>query len=294
VKKLKAPLLKIATSILLISIILYKVDKPSLLKNFKLLDIRYIPFILFLLIANYVVSAIRWKKLLIYKNCETVSLSYLINLYFVGSFFNNFMPTSIGGDVFKVFKLGKRIHSKSNAFSATFMERFTGVVALVLISSASLIKLLGFGGVLLFAGFWVSAGMGFLSLKFLSIKVPKLAGIYASIIKYKHQPGVLVWAFVTSFIVQLLAIFTQYFVFKAVGVDLPLAYSLFVFPVITLASFFIPSLNGMGVQDALYMQLFEVVGVVAEVSLSVSILYHLFRLGVSLIGGVLYAVEKAD
>ena len=112
--------------------------------------------------------------------------------------------------------------------------------------------------------------------------------------QYKGKNKVLLIAFLTSFIVQFLAIFTQYFIFLALGVRLPLFYSLFVFPVITLASFFIPSLNGVGVQDALYVQLFQVVYIIPELALSASILYHLFRLGVSLIGGVLYAAGKAD
>jgi uncharacterized membrane protein YbhN (UPF0104 family) len=90
----------------------------------------------------------------------------------------------------------------------------------------------------------------------------------------------------------LLAIFTQYFIFLAMGVDLPVLYALFIFPVITLASFFIPSLNGVGVQDGLYIQLFGLVGVGSAVALSASIIYHLFRLGVSLIGGFFYAFEK--
>mgnify|MGYP000035334764 FL=1 len=78
------------------------------------------------------------------------------------------------------------------------------------------------------------------------------------------------------------------------GVNSPLDYALFIFPVITLISFFVPSLNGLGVQDALYMQLFLVVGIPAEISLSASIIYHLLRLFVSLFGGVLYALGKSD
>jgi uncharacterized membrane protein YbhN (UPF0104 family) len=128
----------------------------------------------------------------------------------------------------------------------------------------------------------------------LATKFEKLKKIYNSITLYREYKKVIFWAFITSFLIQLFAIFTQYFVFKALGVTLPLAYSLFIFPIVTLASFLIPSLNGIGVQDALYMRFFLTVGVVGPVSLSASIIYHLFRLGVSLIGGALYAVGKDD
>jgi len=294
-KNVKKLLLKICVSVILFSILLWNSDTKNLLVTIKLLDLRFIPLILLLLILNYVVSSIRWKSLLsIYENTSQVSTGYLTNLYFVGSFFNNFMPTSIGGDVFKIYKLGARINNTSHAFASTFMERFTGIVALLLISCISLINMLGVKGILLFVGFWVAVIAGFVALKALSTRFSKPAKIYAVLLQYKGKNKVLLIAFLTSFIVQFLAIFTQYFIFLALGVRLPLFYSLFVFPVITLASFFIPSLNGVGVQDALYVQLFQVVYIIPELALSASILYHLFRLGVSLIGGVLYAAGKAD
>lgn len=307
---MKKTIIKIAVSLTLFIIILTQIDTAELIQNFKKLDVMYIPLIILLLIVNYVVSSIRWKKLLIFENTEHVSIKYLINLYFVGAFFNNFMPTSVGGDVYKIYRLGKAIDSKSNAFSATFMERFTGIIALVLISYYGLIQTLDFWlsllpesmnsntsavaifKFLLFFGFWIAAIAGFLSLRILSTKITKLKGVYDSLMLYWGKHSVLIWALVTSFIVQFMGIFTQYFIFKALGVDISISYALFVLPVITIAGFFIPSLNGVGVQDGLYIQLFGAVGVASEVALSASIIYHLFRLLVSLLGGLVYVIEK--
>jgi hypothetical protein len=311
-KKAKKILLKIAVSGGLFGIIFWKVDFGEVLSNFKLLDSGYLPLLLLLLVLNYVVSSVRWKVLLIHKNSEKISLPYLTSLYFIGSFFNNFMPTSIGGDVYKFVTLGRKIKNKADAFTATFMERFTGVIALVLISYFGLVQTLDYwlaqlpesissnpNSVLLFEGFlffgfWLGALAAFMSLKFLAKKVDPAKKVYDSLMEYKGKTKVLVIAFLTSFIVQFLAIVTQYLVFTALGVDIPLNYALFIFPVITLASFFVPSLNGLGVQDALYMQLFLAVGISPEVSLIASVVYHLLRLFVSLFGGVLYALGKAD
>lgn len=293
-KKTLNLILKIVVSGALLTIIFLRVDKQQFAQSVKLLDLKFVPLIIFLLIANYVVSSYRWKSLLIHGNGEKITVKYLIYLYFTGAFFNNFMPTTMGGDVYKIYKLGKKIDNTVDAFSATFMERFTGVIALAFISVVSLVQLLGLWGVILLVGFFVGIIAGYLMLGFLSTKIKKLRKIYDSISVYRKHPKVVWQAFLTSFIIQLIAIFTQYFVFLALGQPLPIFYSLFVFPVITLAGFFIPSINGLGVQDALYMQLFQQVGVAATLSLSASIIYHLFRLGVSLIGGVFYAMGKDD
>ncbi len=303
---------KILVSTILFGIILWRIDRQAVVETLKLLDFRYVPLILLFIVLNYVFGAVRWKKLLIYENTHHITVRYLANLYFIGAFFNNFMPTSVGGDVFKFIKLGKKIDNNAHAISATFMERFTGIVALVFVSYFGLIKTLGFWvaqlpedvssnavlvwafKIVLFLGFWIVAFMSFAVLKLFARKVSFLDKLYRAIIAYKDSRNVIISAFLTSFIIQFLAIFTQYFVYKAIGIDLPLSYALFIFPVITLAGFFVPSLNGIGVQDFLYMELFRFVGVPVAVSLSASILYHLSRLSVSLIGGVLYAMGKAD
>ncbi|MFZ5424759.1 MAG: lysylphosphatidylglycerol synthase transmembrane domain-containing protein [Patescibacteria group bacterium] len=309
---MKKTIIKISISVILFGIVLFNIDKNSLITNISKMNIAYIPLLIGFLVTNYLVSSVRWKKLLIHKDSHKVSVKYLAKLYFEGAFFNNFMPTSVGGDVYKIYKLGKKLGSTAHAFSSTFMERFTGVIALVLISYVGLFTALGtfislfptditsnellltIVKVLLFAGFWVAAFAGFIGLKIISLRVNKIKKIYDALMEYRGRYAVLGWAFLTSFIVQFLAVFTQYFIFKALGVDLPLMYSLFVFPVITLASFFIPSLNGLGVQDTLYIQLFTLIGVNKELALSASILYHIFRLLVSLIGGVIYAFNKEN
>lgn len=284
--------LKVFVSAILLGVIFINLDKSEFITSISLMQRSYIPFIVILLILNYVVSSVRWKALIVQQNAQSVTLPFLTKLYFIGAFFNNFMPTSIGGDVYKIIKLGKKLNNNAAAFSATFMERFAGVLVLVLISVISLIDILKIWGVLIFIGFWLTLILGYFLIAFLSTKQTKIKKVYDALNFYNKSYKVLAFAFFSSLVVQLLAIFTQYLVFKAIGITLPLTYALSVLPLITLAGFFVPSLNGVGVQDALYMQLFSVIGIPTTLSLSASVLYHIFRLGVSLIGGIFYAFDK--
>ena len=84
-KETRNTIIKILISAILLTIIFLNVDRHALVANFKLLDSRYIPLIFFLFIANYVISSIRWKLLLVHKDSEEASVSYLTSLYFVGS-----------------------------------------------------------------------------------------------------------------------------------------------------------------------------------------------------------------
>lgn len=292
-KELLKTLLKIAVSLgLIIYLFAKKVDKEELVNNFKILDWRFIPLIFLTIIVHYIISSFRWKSLLIHENSHKVSRFYLFKLYFIGAFFNNFMPTSIGGDVYKMYRLGKKIDDQATGFSSVFTERFSGILMLFFIGLFSLSKNLGSGVFILLI--WVISGffIGMKVLELLSGKIKFLKKIYDALLVYKNHPKVLVFAMITSLLIQFLSITTQYLVFMSVGIKLPIFYCLMAFPVITLAGFFIPSINGLGVQDALYASMFSFVGVSETTAISVSIIYHMIRMAISLIGGVFYAFGK--
>src|SRR3989338_3387105 len=157
--------LKLLISILLIGVIIWKINFNQIVDTVRLVDFKIVPLVILFIALNYIISSIRWKALLIHSGGEKASVGYLTKLYFIGAFFNNFMPTSIGGDAYNDYKLGSKIGNTSDAFTATFMERFTGVVALTLISLVSLMGILGYNGVLLFLAFWAFVLVSFLVLK---------------------------------------------------------------------------------------------------------------------------------
>ncbi|MFA6982226.1 MAG: lysylphosphatidylglycerol synthase transmembrane domain-containing protein, partial [Patescibacteria group bacterium] len=188
-KKYRKAILKITVSLALLGFLFWKVDKREIIENIRLLNFAYAPLIIGFIIVHYAIGAFRWKKFLVFENCERISVKYLFYLYFVGAFFNNFMPTSVGGDAVKFLKLGEKIKSKTNAFTATFMERFTGVMALVVVSYYGLVRTLPFWvsqlpenlasngifvtlfKIFLFVGFWIGMAVAFLSMKVLSKKI---------------------------------------------------------------------------------------------------------------------------
>ena len=75
------------------------------------------------------ITAYRWKTLL---NTQDVRLSIatLSAIVLIGSFFNNFLPTSIGGDVFRTYDVSKKAEIPlGTSASIILIERFAGVVS---------------------------------------------------------------------------------------------------------------------------------------------------------------------
>ncbi|MEM9294330.1 MAG: lysylphosphatidylglycerol synthase transmembrane domain-containing protein [Planctomycetota bacterium] len=84
------------------------------------------------------ISAYKWKVLLDARGAH-FSLEELFKLYIIGQFYNNLLPSSAGGDVVRTAVLRKRCGSGEVAVSSVLMERFTGLVVLVLLSALALV-----------------------------------------------------------------------------------------------------------------------------------------------------------
>jgi uncharacterized protein (TIRG00374 family) len=84
-------------------------------------------------------GVVRWKWLL---NAQGISLPFsrIMQLTFIGNFFNIALPGAVSGDFVKVFYVGKEAKvQKTRALGSILFDRVAGLSALVLVSSGALI-----------------------------------------------------------------------------------------------------------------------------------------------------------
>ncbi len=120
---------KVFISFALIGLIFYKIDSSEWLSIIKSADISGLLLALFLVVFSVVVSALKWQILL---NCLDVQVPIrkLTISYFIGLFFNNFLPTNIGGDVVRIYDIGKHTGKKTEAAASVIVERILAGFAL--------------------------------------------------------------------------------------------------------------------------------------------------------------------
>jgi len=244
-----------------------------------------------LMCGNYFFGSKRWQVLLRAKGIKRPQKE-LLSLYFIGAFFNNFLPSSIGGDVVKAYKLGRKTSEGVESAVSVFMERFMGLLALFLISTGAMISVYKWRGLAAFIGIWVAVAFGFWLLKFIKKYHPLLKKVYNSIYAFKDSKSALGEALFWGFVVQVISIVSQYVMFLALNVKLDFVYSFFILPLINFVAFLPITFNGLGVQDGMYVYFFGNMGYDPNQILAVSLIFHVSRMVVSLIGGILYAVEK--
>lgn len=297
-------LIKVTVSLFLLGLLLYKSNLDKYLDIVQKSSPIYLLLALLVTVLSILLSAYKWQ-ILVHAQGFRVPLRNLTASYFVGLFFNNFMPTSIGGDLVRVYDLRKMIKNGPAAAASVVAERvlasFTlGLIVLcgVMLSSglAAKYKLL----VLVFVALCIVALLGILQAhrlgSFLSrfeAGLLKKAGTMIDSVRscISHKPS-LVMVLVYSLAFQFMVVAINMLIAKALGLHVPVAYALLSIPIIFAITMLPVSMNGLGVREAGYVYFFSQVGLSTEEAVAISIFFFLVVTLVSLIGGGIFALRK--
>ncbi|MBI5328377.1 MAG: flippase-like domain-containing protein [Deltaproteobacteria bacterium] len=304
-KKNLSVVMKLIVSGALLYLLFRGMDMRNFLETVRSVDSKTIISIVFIYIAVQAIAAYRWLTLL--RGSMNISFPKVLSIYFVGMFFNNFMPSMVGGDIAKGYYLYK-VSGKGGAVVASlFMDRYAGFSALVAITTVaavigyqlvkgtivplllvSLISAYIIGSLVL----WVKAFHGW-ALKILSrLKLlglnEKIDSLYKSIIRYKGVYVILSKAFMLSLIIQSAVIVSYYILSVGLGMSLPFGYFFLLIPLTTAVAMLPISLAGLGIREGAFVFLFTKVGATHAEALSLSLLWFFISVFINLIGGIEY------
>ncbi len=303
---------KIPVSLILIGWIVYKVDLAKVWEIVRHAKGGWLLAALLLHIFGYWVSGKRWKVLLAAQGVK-VPLSLTIKSYLVGTFFNQFLPTIVGGDVVRGMDTAKPCGSLTKSLTIILFERFTGIIVLLMLVSTGVLLQIGrFKEVsywpIFVLVFLVIATVIFLwkegiDLAFLERKVPfrlgkaiirKISTVLEILVQFRSHPWPLIQVIFWGLALQLLFILHYYVLSIAFSLHLRFSFFMVVIPVIFLLSMLPVSINGIGVRENLFVYFFAKVSVSPEKSLALAWMAFVMILFYALIGGVIYMVRRGE
>jgi uncharacterized protein (TIRG00374 family) len=258
------------------------------------------------------ISAYRWKILLEVKGIR-LSTNRLSNIYFIGIFFNMFLPTALGGDTARIFYLWRISGEKLEAMTSVVIERVIGFYALILICLFSILlsfkdlALLEQRGIILVICLLYLGGVvavlnsrfmrGFLAVvSLLPWKgiVSRVASFYNSLHDYLEDKKVVIKSLILSIIYQLAWIVGVMMIGIGSGMDVsPFGYFVFL-PVVMLVTMLPVSISGIGVREAAFVLLFGLGGVPASAAVLLSFLTFSMAIILGSFGGIIYALKDAS
>jgi uncharacterized membrane protein YbhN (UPF0104 family) len=298
-------LFRICVSLVLIALIfVFLVDIRMVIQKMNQAHWPYLVIAALLMIAGTALRAVRWSILLQALEIQ-VPLSQLTYLYFVGAFFNLFLPTGMGGDAIKMAMLGKYTGRVPEAIGTTLVDRATGLWVLFVLAILALpfsYSLLPFTAVSAIAGIstvgvvggFIVVGTPLLPWLGSKIRLPGQASLerfYSSVAKLGFPA--LGKACLISLIFNVMLIAFNILIALSLDVDLPLSVYILFTPIISLTLAIPISISGLGIREGAYITLFSSVGVPEETAVAMSLFsYLLTNLVVGILGGLLFAINS--
>jgi uncharacterized membrane protein YbhN (UPF0104 family) len=229
--------------------------------------------------VNVLASTWRWQLLLDAQGVH-VRRKTLLGSYLVAQFFNNFLPSNIGGDVIRIRDTARPAQSKTLATTVVLVDRGLGLMGLALVAAMSATVAASSRPATPIWPFWLWAGflacaavsapavltpVGFgRLLQPLTVFHPEWVGdriekLTAALSRFRDRPSALVGCFGGAVFVQLCILNVT---FWDLAVIVPVSFIVQMLPV---------SLNGFGVREATFAFYFTKLGLPLESALLVSL-----------------------
>ena len=271
--------------------------------------IFYLIGAIILYIAAMFVYTIRWQVLV--KGYQlNMTVSRLFKYYLMGLFFNNFLPTSIGGDIIRIHKLIQHSGKRTVGFASVLTERLMGLMSSLMIALISIVimynefeslNLLYIDLVLLFllAAFFTFIFLDrfFNSLQQLLLRITcfrfgeRMMKFFEALRLYRNNKLIFFRVFLISLIGQSMVICMTYLISMALKLDVSLGY-FFLFIPVTFLLTMLPSINGLGIRDGGFVFFLGKIGISSAASLSLSFISIIIPMMVSILGGIFFIISK--
>jgi uncharacterized membrane protein YbhN (UPF0104 family) len=300
--------LKLSVSIILLVVLFSRIDVAQLWQTARLASASWLLAAVGVFGLSTVAAAWRWNLLLKAQHVE-ITLRSLLGSFLVATYFNNFLPSNIGGDFIRISDTARYTNSKTLATTVVLMDRILGLIALVFVAAlgATAIGRLHHAAapiwpVWLWAGFLggaavttpaVFAPVGFGKLlRPLTVFHPEWVGgrietLTGALAKFGADPGALIRAFMGAILVQGALVVFYFAVSYALHLDTPFWDLAVVVPMSFVVQLLPVSVGGFGVREAFFSYYFHRIGQPIEdavllslVAQALLILFSLSGLGV--------------
>lgn len=305
-------IIKAVISALLFYYIVHDVDFGRIVESIKSADHLILVFAFFLHFIGLMLSSFRWKILLRAQKIN-IGIMYLFRSYLVATFFNHFLPSTIGGDSVRAYDSWKTGENKENALTVVILDRFLGLLTLLIFAIISIIFSPDLSTKIPGINFWVIVlSLGALILIWFIFSPPirfisnlgekdipvisKISGfinkIDNSFNKFSNKKDKIIYSILLSILLQLNVVFYYFLISESLGLGIEFIDYFLIVPLTIFITMIPISLNGIGLREnALFLFLAPFSVIKAEAVAFAWVEYGML-LVLGIIGGIVYTLRK--
>ena len=304
-------LLKIVVSAGLLYLLLGRTDLSRLWSYVRNASPAWLAIALLLYLVMILLSVWRWRVLLDAQHLD-VPAGRLLNSYLVATFFNNFLPSNIGGDVIRIRDTAGQAGSKTLATTVVLMDRGLGLLGLLAIAAAgsSIASHIGGRPPVLASMLWLALAAG-LAVSAAAVMLPggvarllsplrlihqewvgeRIGRLTGALMKFRNSPGALTTCLFGAIVVQAVLVAFYAAIVHSMGIPVSVWHLAVIVPISFVVQMAPVSLNGFGVREATFTFYFSRIGLPIESALVVSFMGAGLIILFSLSGAVAYLLR---
>jgi uncharacterized protein (TIRG00374 family) len=304
-------LVRLGVSAALLYLVLRSIDLSAFRERVASMNPAWLALALLVYAAQQMIGVWRWDRLLRAQHIE-VERKKLAESIWVSMFFNNFLPSNIGGDVVRITDTAREAGSKTLATTVVLVDRAIGLTALLVVAAVGAF-VLWLAGIYVPGSrwLWLSCIVLVLAAIFV-IAMPDFVGhllaplralnkpwvteraqrLEEAVMRFGKARGVVAGAFGAAIVVQLAIVAFYLLTAKGLSVPLPTLLGAVLIP-LSLAVQMAPiSINGFGVREAVFAFFFGRFGLPPDAAVALSLVSTGMVMGLSLVGGLLFVKRR--
>jgi len=306
-------LLKIVVSGGLLYVLLGRVDLARLWQTARTASPAWLTGALLMYAVMMCIASWRWW-LLVRTQHIVLGFGTLLTSYLIATFFNNFLPSNIGGDVIRIRDTARAAGSKTLAATIVLVDRSIGLMGLVFVAAlgstmaARMSDKIGpVGPGLLWTALAVAFAVGApavmmpqavarllrplhaLHQEWFETRINRLT---AALSKFREAPGALAACFGGAILVQGILVVFYAAIAWSLHLHIPLAHLAIVVPISFIVQMLPVSVNGFGVREATFGFYFTRLGLPLESALALSFIGAVLVMIFSTSGAIAYLARR--
>ncbi len=286
-------LLRIGVSLALVGLLAWRLNWNAMASVLVGVRLGWCMAALALTLAIQALCVRRWQLFVTEFGLES-AYRPLLRYAFIGAWFNLVLPTSVGGDVLRVWYLAKNSGRRLAALATVFLDRLSGLLVLVCVGGVAALfspQPLSLATHAIIWGSLAGAVLGLASLPLLQ-RWPRFADRFASQLRTLKRvcrsPGLIVRTTLLAMVIQIANVVQVYLLGQALGLSIPPVFYGVLVPLVSLLAFLPISINGIGVREGSLVFLLAPLGIEAASALSLSLLWFSMSVATGTLGGAVY------
>ncbi|MHB1141718.1 MAG: lysylphosphatidylglycerol synthase transmembrane domain-containing protein [Sulfuricaulis sp.] len=299
-KKRILTVLKVIVSVSLLGYLFNKVDLEGVQDSLAKVSYWSLVAAATVLLLQAVAGAVR-LSMVIKTISSRINLRAALHIMFIGLFFNQTLPSSIGGDAMRIWRIRHHGFPLRTAINSVLLDRLIALVALGLfmlmsypvlyrlVDNSLLRVMVAMAGLALIAGFAVLYYLRKIPRRYYGLRITEEIRHMSSeahrIVRHPRRAGEIV---VLSVVMHAMTGMAIYEVAHGLGLSIGLLECVVLTPPISLITVLPISMAGWGVREAGMVTALAFAGITAHDALVVSILFGLLLMLISIPGGVFW------